>query len=253
MILNLKEWQDIYNIPTDVIDNLFDRGMLRPSTTEIGDAMKELDINTLRWFEDNHRNTFRYYNMNTSNIVAGNDNWIGYPFQSNSAMDEAFAGTDYSRHVRAICNQKIYNDKPTYFDIRVVNDVKDFTGYALVKGNRIKYPVGKYFKNLPWLYKKSDSDIESMVNILKAKYIRNVTIEEVTGEDIRKFYHQNYYAEQATGSLANSCMRYGSCQEYLYIYMQDGIRMIIVLDQNGKLVGRAIVELHHPVSLPSNG
>ena len=99
---------------------------------------------------------------------------------------------------------------------------------------------GKALKQLPWLTTQSDSDIEEMVNHIKAQLDPDVNFEIVSGEDIRYWYLGERYAEN-TGSLSSSCMRYKRCQDYLDIYTENPIEMLIATDNNGKLRGRALL------------
>jgi hypothetical protein len=64
----------------------------------------------------------------------------------------------------------------------------------------------------------------------------------VSGEDILRYYHgDSYYSNN--GSLGVSCMKYDGCQEYLKIYTENPsiVEMLIAVDGNGKLIGRALL------------
>ena len=100
----------------------------------------------------------------------------------------------------------------------------------------------------------SDTDFEKFNNLVRA-YIsvegdedglgKNVRLEVVSGDDIKDGYlEENYSTIQGTSSnLWNSCMRYESCQEYFGIYTlnPDKVSMLVALDVNNKLLGRAIL------------
>jgi hypothetical protein len=63
----------------------------------------------------------------------------------------------------------------------------------------------------------------------------------VSGCEIKKWYLQNNY-EDVKGTLGDSCMRYKKCQAYFDIYCNEPrVRMLILLNDNGKLIGRALV------------
>jgi len=128
-----------------------------------------------------------------------------------------------------------------YAQLRNVTDEKDFSLLVKIKGEDRNVTWGKFLRSLPWLYKKTDADYEEMVNIAKSQLIKSFRIREVHHSAIIDWYYKGRYADYNTGSLAQSCMRYSSCEDYLHIYNQDGIRMIIVIDNDDKLVGRAIV------------
>jgi hypothetical protein len=88
-----------------------------------------------------------------------------------------------------------------------------------------------------------DSDFENFVNIYKSLYTKsNNQFKFVTGEDIRKYYLEDNYAA-SQGQLGNSCMRYESCQDYLDIYVEneESCRLLILLNGEDKICGRAIV------------
>jgi len=70
----------------------------------------------------------------------------------------------------------------------------------------------------------------------------------VKGEDIRKYYAEKNHAP-GSGQLQTSCMRYDgthggrNCQTYFDIYIEnpDKCNMLVLLDDNGKVLGRALV------------
>ena len=100
--------------------------------------------------------------------------------------------------------------------------------------------AGKAIKNLPWLVKKTDADIEKLVNQVKAKLDPTIKFSIVSGVDILYWYHGQNYAENS-GSLSSSCMRYGRCQDYLRIYSDNPVEMLIATDEQNKLRGRALL------------
>jgi hypothetical protein len=64
----------------------------------------------------------------------------------------------------------------------------------------------------------------------------------ITGEDIRKWYNEKNYAPVG-GNLNTSCMRYDKCQSYMDLYCAypDKIGLLILTDENNKLLGRALI------------
>ena len=100
----------------------------------------------------------------------------------------------------------------------------------------------------------SDTDFEKFNNLVRA-YIsvegdedglgKNVTLKVISGDDIKDaYYERNYSKIQGTSSnLWNSCMRYESCQDYFKIYTEnpDRISMLVALDSEGKILGRALL------------
>ncbi len=85
--------------------------------------------------------------------------------------------------------------------------------------------------------------IEHFTNKLKGMYTFTGKITEVSGSYIRDWYNGNIYAKYNTESLGNSCMRHSSCQDYFDIYTEndDKVKMIIALDNENMLIGRAIL------------
>jgi hypothetical protein len=65
----------------------------------------------------------------------------------------------------------------------------------------------------------------------------------VKGDDIKKYYHENSYATQGVGGLGGSCMRHTVCQAFFDIYVRnpEKCNLLVLLDNNGKLLGRALV------------
>jgi hypothetical protein len=98
----------------------------------------------------------------------------------------------------------------------------------------------------------TDKDFEQFGNMVRS-YIgingdedgegRTLTIQVLSGEDIRRGYHEDNYSQLAdSGSnLWGSCMRYGSCQDYFDIYVENNIKMLVAKDTIGKIVGRALL------------
>lgn len=88
-----------------------------------------------------------------------------------------------------------------------------------------------------------DKIIEHFANRLKGKYQFQGQIKIVKGEDIKHWYYGQNYASYNTETLGNSCMRHSSCQDYFDIYTEndDKVEMIIAIDDETKLIGRAIL------------
>lgn len=88
-----------------------------------------------------------------------------------------------------------------------------------------------------------DDVIEFFANKLKGMYTFTGNIKVVSGSSIRNWYDGRNYATYNTESLGNSCMRHRSCSEYFDIYTEndDKVKMIIALDSENMLIGRAIL------------
>lgn len=88
----------------------------------------------------------------------------------------------------------------------------------------------------------TDKDFETFANLLKGSDISQTgTFKIVKGEQIRFYYHVDQYADSC-GSLNESCMRYDYKQDYFDIYCKnDCVSMLILLNKEDKLIGRAIL------------
>ena len=98
--------------------------------------------------------------------------------------------------------------------------------------------VSKLFKNIP------QPEIEKFSNLFRAESNKpQFKIEVVSGDDIKKYYKYDSYAEDGRGSLGISCMKHNNCQKLLDIYTinTDIVSMAIMLNEDGYLLGRAIL------------
>lgn len=101
--------------------------------------------------------------------------------------------------------------------------------------------VRQMFKTAGILNPYYDEEIEKIHNQLMRDYIFDGTISIVDDDDILKYYHVSSYADD-TGELHNSCMKYDESQKYISFYAQNpSTKMVIALNPQGKLIGRAIL------------
>lgn len=103
--------------------------------------------------------------------------------------------------------------------------------------------IGKFVNSL--FDNFSDMAIDKFGNAFKAEISALFIYDNfklVTGEDIRKWYSEKNYAPVG-GNLNTSCMRYDKCQSFMDIYCAypDKIGLLILTDENNKLLGRALV------------
>jgi len=96
--------------------------------------------------------------------------------------------------------------------------------------------AGKAFKKaIPTL---PDSIIQEIAKIF---HIPTGKMEVWEGlEDIKTAYHEDNYLSPK-GSLGSSCMRYEKCQGYFDIYDDAGCKILVMVDKDKKIHGRAIV------------
>lgn len=108
------------------------------------------------------------------------------------------------------------------------------------------YSVGKLARAiLPELGYKiaNDKEIEDFLNLYKASKVDSSKVFKIVeGPIIREYYKEKSYAAD-TGTLAKSCMRYDECQGYFKIYSRntDVCRMLVYLDEDQKVLGRALI------------
>lgn len=114
---------------------------------------------------------------------------------------------------------------------------------------RQKMKIGKFIKKLyddnKTQITNSNRQIDDVVEIYK-HHMESVLGEKnfkiVSGEDIRFWYLEDNYVD-GVGSLNKSCMRQEDNQYRLdiYVYNDDKISMLILLDDKNKLLGRALL------------
>lgn len=97
---------------------------------------------------------------------------------------------------------------------------------------------------------RTDKEMENFVNGFKAAYdkinTKSDSIRIVSGEDIRYWYFEERYCSstlRGRGSLGKSCMRHDEAQNYLNIYVKnpDVCKLVIQVDEENKLVSRALL------------
>jgi len=91
--------------------------------------------------------------------------------------------------------------------------------------------------------KVTDKDIEIFVNTYKAsKEDVSKRFEMVSGPIIKKYYLGTNYAS-GRGTLGDSCMKGEDCQDYFKIYTKNPevCQLLVYLNEEGKVIGRALV------------
>lgn len=96
-------------------------------------------------------------------------------------------------------------------------------------------------------YNEKPNDLEIFVNYFAAvakkvldKNLYN-KIKIVSGEEIRKWYYEDNYSAKI-GSIGNSCMRYGECQSYFDIYVENNdVCNLIIFQEQDKISMRALL------------
>jgi hypothetical protein len=97
--------------------------------------------------------------------------------------------------------------------------------------------VSKLFKDI------SPREVEKFATLFRNVQTKVEFKFKIVGSDsIMNYYHYDSYRSES-GSLGNSCMKYESCQDYLSLYTEntDLVKMLVMIDQNHKLIGRALL------------
>lgn len=97
--------------------------------------------------------------------------------------------------------------------------------------------------------KFTDKDVEAFVNLYKSiNPDANKKFKLVKGADIAKFYNESNYAN-GKGQLGSSCMRDVEDDYFdIYVHNEKVCKLLIYIDGDGKLLGRALVwKLHKPI------
>jgi hypothetical protein len=97
--------------------------------------------------------------------------------------------------------------------------------------------VSKLFKDIP------SKEVEKFSNLFRTQSAKaSFTFKVVDGDEIKKYYHYSSYASER-GSLGVSCMKHDHCQKVLKLYTKntDQVKMLIMLDDNNALIGRALL------------
>lgn len=87
----------------------------------------------------------------------------------------------------------------------------------------------------------NDAELSNVVSAYNAKFVETeFKFKEVEGEDIRKYYNQDKYASDS-GTLGGSCMRYDDCSNYMDIYVDNCVKLIIYVNSCDEITGRALL------------
>ena len=134
--------------------------------------------------------------------------------------------------------------KMTYLPAGKITEVTDNETWATKDRTEIAYGRGlrKIFSYSGYI--PNDAYIEQLSNYLRAQYEFSGIFEFVDKEDIKYWYHHSRYADN-TGTLENSCMKKDSCQEYLNLYVQNPLKVCLLIakkaDDPTKIIGRALI------------
>lgn len=152
------------------------------------------------------------------------------------------------------------NIKQNYFDLSSEEDKVSFAMYAKVQGSdydedenpdfpftmpgRGEMKIGRIVKYLYGLkgLRLTDKELEDFVNVWKSSKVEsNIEFKLVSGKDIAKYYNSKKYYS-GIGSLGSSCMsEEGKHIFKLYTENPDKVKLLIYVDSDDKVHGRALV------------
>lgn len=143
-------------------------------------------------------------------------------------------------------------DKIKIIKDKFVSDIID-TDYFW-KNLRYKCKIPKLLMKIVLEYNKDFHDRNKNILLLNAEMFYNTyrslikqndifKFKIVEGEDIRKYYHYSMYDSSVMYTLNSSCMRYDENQPTFDIYIKnnDIIKMLIYVNDNDKISGRALL------------
>jgi len=159
----------------------------------------------------------------------------GQWFDDNKIKQNYFDLVDSEDKVSFINNKKVLDSD---------YDKESDTDYPYKMSGRNDVKIGKIVRYLYTLRNLtiSDSDLEDFVNIWKSsEKNNNIEFKLVSGDDIVKYYHyENYYSR--SGSLGGSCMSDESGKIFkIYSENPDKVKLLIYVDSDDKVHGRALV------------
>lgn len=163
--------------------------------------------------------------------------------ENNASIKDAFTLcdlTDKNDIISLIQVNRITRNNPNPSMEELRDETSEFW-----KRSRTEISVGKWSRRIVNKVREfTDSQIETFVNLWKAKIDEDeIELEVVEGEEIRKWYNVKNY-ESVRGELGNSCMRYLSCQPFfdIYVWNPDVCKLIIKKNSTGdKISGRALL------------
>jgi len=148
---------------------------------------------------------------------------------------------------RSLSNNKPYVLELNYDSLK--KPTSDTYNPDFYTKSRNKIKIGRFVRSIlrDAGLQYTDKNIEDFVNMYKAaidsKNNIDSNFELVSGEDIKYWYNEDQY-EDGDGTLNQSCMKDGSCEDYFQIYSDcDGCHLLILKtgEELDKIVGRALV------------
>ena len=159
----------------------------------------------------------------------------GHWFRENDIKQNYFDLVDTEDTVGFINDTKVKN---------VSDHIEENPNYPYEMPGRGEIKIGKVVNYICSLRNitVTDSDREAFVNAWKASTsVSTIKFKLVSGDDIAKYYNKKIYYKQ-TGSLGSSCMSEESSKIFkIYTENPDKVKLLVYLDDDGKIHGRALV------------
>lgn len=98
--------------------------------------------------------------------------------------------------------------------------------------------ISKIFSNI------TQAQVEKFSNLFRTEALKpKFRFDVVSGNDIKKYYSYESYAEDGRGSLGISCMKHNSSQQLLDVYTEgkEFVSMLVMLNSDDRLVGRSLL------------
>jgi hypothetical protein len=236
-----EEYPDCENRLCQVITVPKSRGYYQGYNIKFVEPINMFKPTNTRWLYDTKHLTFDLVKMEKEKL----ENHVVFPLIKSEAINIIFKEINFP-----ITN--FFLDW-SYFDTTKKNDMVSYLPVKkgeIAKTKEWKSPVRQKTRISRVLKKLNPSltekQIQDYANQFKARYeklINNIdnNLRVVTGEEIRYWYLEDHYAEG--GMLNNSCMRYPESQKRFGIYVNhpSKIGMLILTNDDEKLLGRAII------------
>lgn len=196
------------------------------------------------YYSDNFRKLLKDISHGSSEMASRIANILLLSEDSNQMLDKytLIDTTEKNDMISYVQVNRILKEMPNQ-DSRVDDDSKFWKNDKI----RTKHKIGKW---LTHFYKDIyhttiiPKEIEEFTNVYKATFdgVTGPNFFIAKGDDIKWAYLEENYAG-GSGSLANSCMRYKSCQSYFDIYIdnEDVCSLLVLKDDDGKVKGRALM------------
>jgi hypothetical protein len=141
-------------------------------------------------------------------------------------------------HVNYISISKSDRTKISYMSVDRMDKVD---GDLWHSSKRFNVKPGAFVRKV--FVNTSEKEVEKFATLFKnIQTALDFTFKVIEGSEIPKYYLYDSYVDQSS-SLGASCMKHSSCQDFLGIYVDnpETIKMLVMLDKYGKLIGRSLL------------